>query len=104
MDYTVPESVSCTVLTGLAEFFLEKNLNIPVILFSWADPALTPSRVKVIFDDSPWAQTVEAVKILTGNREPGSIPSTALILSKRIPDQDLLQNIKEAIQEIVPEL
>jgi hypothetical protein len=102
MDYTVPESVSCTVLTGLAEFFLEKNLDIPVILFSWADPALTPSRVKVVFDDSPWTQAAAAVKILAGEREPGNIPSRALVLSKRIPDQGLLRNIKEAIQGIGP--
>jgi hypothetical protein len=86
----------------LAEYFLEKNQDIPVILFSWVDPAVTPSRVKVVFDDSPWAQVGAAVKILAGEKEPGNVPSRALILSKRIPDQGLLQNIKEAVQGIVP--
>jgi hypothetical protein len=40
----------------------EMNLDIPIVLFSWLDPAFTPSAVKLIFDDSPWALAGEALR------------------------------------------
>jgi hypothetical protein len=54
-DYASYDGIGCVVLAGPAANFLEKNLNIPVILFSWIDPGLSPRSVKVTFDDSAWA-------------------------------------------------
>jgi hypothetical protein len=55
VDYVSYDNIGCAVLAGPAANFLEKNLNIPVILFSWIDPGLSPRSVKVTFDDSAWA-------------------------------------------------
>jgi hypothetical protein len=78
-DYQNYQGVSCAVLTGPAARFFAENRKAPVILFSWFDPALTPLEVKVIFDDSPWALAVRAVKAAEGGAEAGFFPSRSLI-------------------------
>ena len=60
-DYSSYSEVGCVVITGQAAKFLEQRLAIPVILFSWADPAQTPWTVKIVFDDSPLALAKEAL-------------------------------------------
>ncbi len=73
--YTDGSPVSCIVLTGSAEdsFITEKNL--PIILFSWADPSLLPPEVKVIFSDSPWEMLLPAVKMLGEEDKRFDLPS-----------------------------
>jgi hypothetical protein len=78
-DYQTYQDVSCAVLTGPAARFLAENRGIPVILFSWLDPALTPGEIKVIFDDSPWAVAVRAVKAVEQGAEQGFFPSRSLV-------------------------
>jgi hypothetical protein len=102
-EYTVPGGVACAALTGKAEFFLSQNLDLPVILFSWLDPGLTNSRVKVVFDDSPWAQAVWAVKAAVGKQENGDIPSKVLVLEKRIPEKEFLRKIRDMVREKGPD-
>jgi hypothetical protein len=79
VDYQNYRGVSCAVLTGPAERFLAENRGIPVLLFSWLDPALTPAEVKVIFDDSPWALAAGAVKAVERGAGEGVLPSRPLI-------------------------
>jgi hypothetical protein len=93
-DYTAFEGVSCVVMMGSPAFFLERALDIPVILFSWIDPALTSSRVKVVFDDSPWAQLVPAVKMLDNPLEETLIPSKISPLMPRIKGKEILRTLK----------
>lgn len=100
IDYLVPGDVACAVLTGSAEFYLNQSLTIPVILFSWMDPAFTSGTVKVILDDSPWMQLIPAVKAATGGGENGGIPSKALVLGERIPEKMISRKIREIFQEI----
>lgn len=103
-DYVVPATVACVVLTGVAEPFLGQNLTLPVILVSWLDPAVTNSTVKVVFDDSPWAQVVPAATMAVGEREKVDIPSKALVLEKRIAGQEFLRKIKRIIRQKNPDL
>ena len=63
-DYYSWQDISCVVISGPAVRFFERNLDIPVILFSWIDPSMTPANVKIIFDNSPWALAVESLRLL----------------------------------------
>jgi hypothetical protein len=104
IEYTVPGDTACVVLTGAADFFLNQNSAAPVILFSWMDPALTDSTVKVVLDDSPWAQVVPAVEIAAGKRNNEGIPSGVLILEKKIREKDFVRELAAIFQETEAEL
>jgi hypothetical protein len=78
-DYQNYQDVSCVVLAGPATRFFAESRGLPVILFSWLDPALTPAEDKVIFDDSPWALAAGAVKAVVRGAEEVFLPCRALI-------------------------
>jgi hypothetical protein len=101
-DYAVPEDTACVVLTGSAVSFLERNLPVPVILFSWIDPALTARGVKIIFDDSPWAMAARALTMLSRGEQAGSLASDVLLPPGRIPEKGLLREIKAAVSLYIP--
>jgi hypothetical protein len=100
--------VSCVIFERADQTFFEKGPKIPIILFSWIDPDLTSRETRVIFDDSPWAQAVEAVK-MTVQGSSGSLPSRLIIPVKKpsetgvpadpaadsAPDPALAENLKE---------
>jgi hypothetical protein len=77
-DYQNYQDVSCAVLTGPASRFLAENRKIPILVFSWIDPALTPPEVKVVFDDSPWALAAGAVPAAEQGAGEGRLPSRSL--------------------------
>ena len=79
VEYSSFSGVGCVVVSGPASKFLEKNLQIPIICFSWTDPALMPRSVKLIFDDSPWALLIRAVKNLLSGGGDTPIPSEQII-------------------------
>jgi hypothetical protein len=82
-DFKNDREISCAVVAGPAPGYFERNLEVPLILFSWADPAQTPRTVKVIFDDSPWGVLEEAVRgaVRGGGKD---LPSEMLILPDRL--------------------
>ncbi|MDR2480398.1 MAG: hypothetical protein LBD48_13965 [Treponema sp.] len=88
--------ISCAVLAGSGAAYLEQNQTFPVVLFTWLDPEVTAREVAVIFDDSPWALAVPAVKMIAGNQTEGRIPSDLLFFPERIADKDILRRIKNA--------
>ncbi|MDR3166996.1 MAG: hypothetical protein LBT93_03545 [Treponema sp.] len=96
---TSPENVSCVVIIGSAPAFLERNLNIPIILFSWIDPNFTSRGVKVIFDDSPWAMASRAITIISRGEEANSLPSDIIFPGGRIPktEKEPLRQLKNEI-------
>jgi hypothetical protein len=87
-SYTDNEPVSCIVLTGNSDdsFIIEEN--IPIILFSWADPNLFSSQVKVIFNDSPWETLIPAIKMFQNAN-----------ISKDLPEDDSIdsENLTESL-------
>jgi len=97
-DYSSYSDVGCAVLSGSASKFLERNLKIPVILFSWLDPGLTPRSVKVVFDDSPWALAAEAIKKFTLPDEEILVSSRPLVIADRMDKKDF-RNMKGVIKE-----
>jgi hypothetical protein len=97
-DYPGYDNVSCVVLGTVAQSFLGRNTGVPVILFSWLDPAFSPGNVKLVFDDSPWGMSVEAFRSVPEARE-GPVPSDIFLLSGRIGQKELLKKIKTAITD-----
>ncbi|GHV61605.1 hypothetical protein AGMMS49587_06180 [Spirochaetia bacterium] len=96
-NYSSYENISCVVLTGASPHFLDRNIKVPVILFSWLDPALTSANVRLVFDDSPWALAFRAF------RAEKSLPSDIIIQEKRIEDPEALRKIKTAVRGEIPE-
>jgi hypothetical protein len=94
-DYTAFENIRCALVMGSPAFFLERHLDIPVILFSWINPALTSARVKLIFDDSPWAQLTPVVKTLERPGELTTIPSKISLITPRIKEKEALRTLRE---------
>jgi hypothetical protein len=104
----MPDSgrLSCAVIAGGGNDYLEKNPPIPLVLFTWTDPAFVCSEVAVIFDDSPWALAVPAVRMAVGNPAgdlagglagglaEGKIPSKPLILSGGFVDNKISGRLK----------
>ena len=88
----------CIIVTGPVTRFLEQNLNIPVVLFSWVDPAITPRMVKLVFDDSPWALVTKALRFR--DSEEIRIPSQPIALSGRIDVKSDFRRLRSLIKEI----
>jgi hypothetical protein len=92
--------IACVVLAGSGAEYLDRNLKIPVILFSWLDPALTPRETVLIFDDSAWALAVPAVRMAVKEGQFGEkIPSKVLIFSARIADNRVFRKLKKLAGE-----
>jgi hypothetical protein len=88
-------NISCIVLAGAGGDYFDRNLQFPVILFSWLDPNLSSRQAFVVFDDSPWALAVPAVKMIAENKREGRIPSDLLIDSAKIADKNILRQLKK---------
>jgi hypothetical protein len=100
---SVYQDVAAAVLAAKPSNFLEQNLPVPAILFSWLDPALSPREIKVVFDDSPWAMAVPVAKMAKTGDRVLSIPSAVHIPPDRIAGGDTLRRLKEAVQAVFPE-
>jgi hypothetical protein len=55
----------------------------PLLLFSWMDPAFAPDETVLIFDDSPWAQLIPALRMLKEGESRGLIPSEIRVLNQK---------------------
>ena len=98
---TDTRDVSCVVVAGAGAEYLEKNLKIPVILFTWLNPSLTSRETALIFDDSLWALAVPVIRTATRQKTGGQIPSKVLIFSSRIADNHILKELKKAPKKIL---
>ena len=92
--------ISCTVLTGAGAEYLGKNPRIPLILFSWIDPALTAREVMVLFDDSAWALAVPAVRMAVQKQAEGIIPSKPLIFAEKIAHNSVFRMLKKSAKKM----
>jgi hypothetical protein len=87
------------VMTGPSPSFLEGRVKIPVILFSWMDPAVSSGDVKLVFDDSSWALAPEVIKILGQNGEGRVVSSKISVLSRKIQEKALVKKIRNLIRQ-----
>jgi hypothetical protein len=82
-DYSAWQNVSCALATGSASRLFEQGIKMPVLLFSWIDPKFVPGNVMVLFDDSPWALTLRAVRAVEKG-EKGGLLSSEMVLPPRL--------------------
>jgi hypothetical protein len=103
-DYTSWEQVRCVVLGGPGEGYLGQDTGIPSLLYSWMDSAFSPSRVKVIGDDSPWALAYQALRTPPGEEDLPyrSIPARFRIPWGRIEDRELRGRLKRIFDSPIP--
>jgi hypothetical protein len=95
--------LSVVVLAAKPADFLEQQVFVPVILFSWLDPALSSRETKVVFDDSPWAMAVRAVKMVKNGDSAFSIPSAVHIPTEKTGDGETIRRLKKAARASLPE-
>ncbi|MDR0718824.1 MAG: hypothetical protein LBF78_04250 [Treponema sp.] len=98
-DYAAWQNIACTVISGEASRFFEKNLKLPVILFSWVDPRMTPGGVKALFDDSPWALAEQAVKLLESGGEGEALASEIIFPGGHIENKALEKSLRALSKE-----
>jgi hypothetical protein len=96
-EYISFDRVSCIVLTGQAAAIHEKNLKIPLLLFSWQDPSLSPAQAVLLFDDSVWALAERGIKTAARGEAPGPFPSKVTIKNRNIADNETLRRLKKAL-------
>ena len=92
--------VACLTLTGAGAEYLENNPSIPLILFTWLDPALTAKEVAVQFDDSPWGLAVPAVRMAVRREAEGKIPSNPLTFSGKKADNTISRALKKTAKKM----
>jgi hypothetical protein len=96
-QFSQDSNLSCVVLTGAGAEYFEKNSGVPVIFLSWISPAFVPNDVVVIFNDSPWAQAVPAVRMAAAKMTKGQIPSKRIFLPGKSIDKAVLKNLKKLL-------
>jgi len=94
------KAISCTVLTGAGAEYLGKNPRMPLILFSWMDPAFAAQEIIVLFDDSAWALAVPAVRMAVQNQAEGTIPSKPLIFKEKIANNSTFRMLKKSAKKM----
>lgn len=91
----MPENgVSCAVLNSSGGEYLDKNPQIPLILFTWLDTSMLPAETAAVFDDSPWALAVPAVQTAAASRAEGAIPSKPLVFPGKTGGNGVYRNLK----------
>jgi hypothetical protein len=72
-------NASCVVLGGRGDDYFREGTDIPLILFTWADPAFIPRTALAVFDDSPWTQIRAGLEIVQKGEQEGSVPSAITV-------------------------
>ena len=96
-NFSAWQEIGCVVIAGPASRFVEQKQDIPVILFSWIDPSLTPGTVKLLFDDSHLTLAMEALKALPAVEI--LLPSSSVIFRERIEEKGLYSKLKDIIRK-----
>jgi hypothetical protein len=96
-SYSSWAEIGCVVVAGPAARFAEQNLDIPIILFSWIDPSLTPETVKIVFDDSHLTLAVDALRAMPAAEV--FLPSSPSILRDRIGEKGIYSKLEDIIRK-----
>jgi hypothetical protein len=99
-DMPGPEGISCVVLSRSGAEYLDKNAKIPLIFFTWLDPAMLPTEVVAVFDDSTWALVVPAVQMAVNSQAEGKIPSKPLVFSGKTADNGIDKSLRQLAKKM----
>ena len=94
------KGIACVTLTGAGAEYLERIATVPIILFSWLDPALLPREVAVQFDDSVWALAVPAARRALQGEAEGKIPSKPLTFSPKTADNSVFRMLEKSAKKM----
>jgi hypothetical protein len=94
------KGISCLVIAGIGGDYLEKNPTMPIILFSWLNPAFSAQELVVQFDDSAWALAVPAVRLAEKGEAEGKIPSKLLVFPRKIADKNIVRLLKKSAKKM----
>jgi hypothetical protein len=100
-EFSSWDEVRCVVLGGPGDPYFNLNGEIPALLFTWMDPALSPRSVKIIIDDSPWALAPPALRS-PGGEGRRSVPAEFTVLRGRLGDGGLRKRLKKAARLQIP--
>ena len=98
-DYASRSDLGCVVIAGTANVFFEQRIHVPIILFSWINPAYTPNSVKLVFDDSPLAFAAKALKLFPKPGEEVFFSSSTVLFKNRIGEKRDFKKLKGFISE-----
>ncbi|MDR0641947.1 MAG: hypothetical protein LBG07_05745 [Treponema sp.] len=102
-DYSFWDDVRCVVLGGPGDLYFNRNSEIPALLFTWMDPALSPGSVKITVDDSLWALASEALRFPGGDSGGyRSLPARFTVLRGSLGDRELGKKLKKALRLQIP--
>ncbi|MCL2602423.1 MAG: hypothetical protein FWD91_06380 [Treponema sp.] len=94
--------IGSIIVAGPASDFLDRALEIPIILFSWVDPVFTPHTVKIVFNDSPLAVLTRAIRALSPPQREIFVPSHVHALSHRIEEKKEFRRIRKLLKSSFP--
>jgi len=92
-SFSGSQDFSCVILAGTGSEYMDRESDIPVIIFTWIDPDLLSSGFILVIDDSPWAQTVQAVRMASQKMPSGRILSEFTFLKSRNADIGTLRKM-----------
>jgi hypothetical protein len=96
-QHTAYDDIGSVVVAGPASDFLDRGLSIPVILFSWIDPVLTPQAVHIVFNDSPMALAPRALRAFSPPGHEILVPSQSMTLSGRIEERGDFRRLRRLV-------
>ncbi|MCL2382355.1 MAG: hypothetical protein FWC64_12355 [Treponema sp.] len=99
LDHFSYDAIGCVVVAGPALRFLERNLAIPVILFSWVDPALTPRSVRIIFNDSPLALASRSLRAFSPASGEILVASRPVVISGRAEERRDIRALRTLVRQ-----
>jgi hypothetical protein len=85
------------IMLGPSNSLLDQHLKTPVVLFSWLDPVFVASSVKVVFDDSLWAQATQVVKMAEAGQD-GFVPSKVIVAAQGGIEKEVERELKKAMK------
>jgi hypothetical protein len=91
--------IFCLVLAGAGTEYYDRETETktkkPVILFTWINPAFLPEDVVLIINDSPWIQSVQAVRMASARAEDGKIQSKFQVVNRKNISRAILRKIQK---------
>jgi hypothetical protein len=89
------DNLSCVLLAGVGFEFLDKNNDIPVIVFSWTNPDFLPFDAVLLFNDSPWILAGEAAGMVSAGMTNGRILSKTRVFNRVNIDKTTLRKLRK---------
>ena len=90
-----PAATGCVVIEDHGGGFFQANVQeVPLVVFTWMNPAFLPGETVLVFDDSPWAVLPRALALVESGQD-GLVPSKLYIPAGGL-SRDIVKRLKTA--------